>query len=123
MLPPLRRVAPSVCTNPPEKFTLPLRSSTVPEFWNLTPQGIVPLPADLRKVPALLNTELLPSPPKPASVWTSSVAPARLLNTLLLPMSIRLAAPVHVAREKLSKLRGSTESNPADRYSVTCPLI
>jgi hypothetical protein len=95
---------------PPVRFNVPVCTLTVPVLLKATLLLIVvvPVPADLVNVPALVKVGgAVPIPhEKVASFWASKVAPAWLLNTLPLPPLI-VPVPVQVAVPKLLRVRVS----------------
>src|SRR5262249_3034264 len=101
---------------PPDKLSVPVSTSTLPALLNAAPSRNVPLLADLRNVPALLNAVLLDAL-EPRVSNTSNVAPSRLLTEA--PLSRFRLAPQRVTLPALSG--GRLSSNRAVSWLV--PLM
>src|SRR5512135_1498021 len=70
---------------PPDRDSVPLCTCTLPVLFRAASRVVVPLPADFRRVPALLNVGWVPVfQTSRASPCTSTVPPAGLLITAAL---------------------------------------
>ena len=79
---------------PLPSITVPLCTSTVPPLSNKMRMSVVPVPADLRKVPWLLNVPSPKSGSMMASFWTSNTAPDKFVNSPSIkngPVSVQVA--------------------------------